>query len=320
MGSSPLPRSFYLRPTAEVAVDLLGRLLVRREGRRRRVVRIVEVEAYLGIEDRAAHTFGGRRTPRVEPMWGEGGHAYVFLVYGMHCCLNVVTREAGTPEAILIRAGEPVAGFGRAAVVATVRGVSYDRRVADVPVLTAPTLLIAMPQVLDPFFARTVVLLVHHDAEGSLGYIVNRTTEVRVEEICAGLDLAWQGSRDAVAHFGGPVQAGVVAILYREESPGSDAWAFHLPPDLYLSGSRDDLDRLVVAPPADFRLLLGYAGWGPGQIDQELLRGDWLTAEPSSELIFGRPPDSVWRSALESIGVDPGALPSLGQEDAGTVN
>lgn len=72
-----------------------------------RTLVIVETEAYLGTGDRAAHTWNGRRTRRVLPMWGPGGHAYVFRVYGMHDCLNVVTREEGCPEAVLIRAGVP---------------------------------------------------------------------------------------------------------------------------------------------------------------------------------------------------------------------
>lgn len=68
--------------------------------------RLVETEAYLGAADAAAHTWRGRRTPRVEPMYRDGGHLYVFLVYGMHCCANVVTREAGVGEAVLLRAAE----------------------------------------------------------------------------------------------------------------------------------------------------------------------------------------------------------------------
>ena len=101
----PLPTSFYRRETAAVARDLLGCRLIRRlPGGERRAVVIVETEAYLGEKDRAAHTWNGRRTPRVAPMWGPGGHAYVYFVYGMHYCLNVVTQRAGTPEAVLLRA------------------------------------------------------------------------------------------------------------------------------------------------------------------------------------------------------------------------
>jgi len=101
----PLPPSFYRRETAAVARGLLGCRLIRRlPGGKRRAVVIVETEAYLGVKDRAAHTWNGRRTPRVAPMWGPGGHAYVYFVYGMHYCLNVVTQREGVAEAVLLRA------------------------------------------------------------------------------------------------------------------------------------------------------------------------------------------------------------------------
>jgi DNA-3-methyladenine glycosylase len=104
----PLPKTFYRKATADVARALLGCRLTHRlpDGKTRSVI-LVETEAYLGVKDRAAHTWGGRRTPRVAPMWGEGGHAYVYFVYGMHFCMNVVTQRAGVPEAVLLRAGIP---------------------------------------------------------------------------------------------------------------------------------------------------------------------------------------------------------------------
>ncbi len=102
-----LPRTFYLRDTEQVARALLGCLLVRRTGGEERRLVVVETEAYLGVGDRAAHTWNGRRTRRVLPMWGDGGHAYVYRVYGLHNCLNAVTGEEGVPEAVLIRAAVP---------------------------------------------------------------------------------------------------------------------------------------------------------------------------------------------------------------------
>jgi len=104
------PREYYRRDTVCVARSLIGAWIARRYRGRWYGGRIVETEAYLGAGDRAAHSWGGRRTRRVEPMYADGGHLYVFLVYGMHCCANVVTRRAGVPEAVLLRAAEGPGG------------------------------------------------------------------------------------------------------------------------------------------------------------------------------------------------------------------
>jgi DNA-3-methyladenine glycosylase len=118
-GLRPLARGFYQRDTVEVARDLLGKLVVREVAGAVSVARLTEVEAYLGVADPAAHTFRGRRTPRVEVMWGEAGHLYVYFTYGMHHCANVVTRDAGVPEAVLLRGALPVHGV---AAVSSRRG------------------------------------------------------------------------------------------------------------------------------------------------------------------------------------------------------
>jgi DNA-3-methyladenine glycosylase len=109
----PLPTSFYRRPAETVARNLLGRYLVREVDGERLALRLVETEAYLGAPDRASHAWAGRRTPRNESLYLAGGHAYVYFIYGMHYCLNAVTGEAGVGSAVLLRAGEPIAGEER---------------------------------------------------------------------------------------------------------------------------------------------------------------------------------------------------------------
>jgi len=106
-----LPREFYARDARVVARELLGKRLVRILNGSRISARIVETEAYVGVEDKAAHFYGGLRTPRVEVIYGAPGFAYVFFVYGMHHCFNVVTGTAGSPQAALIRAAEPAEGL-----------------------------------------------------------------------------------------------------------------------------------------------------------------------------------------------------------------
>jgi DNA-3-methyladenine glycosylase len=110
---SVLDQAFFDRDTATVARELLGKVLVREIDGIRLWGRLVEVEAYLGPDDLAAHSRGGRRTPRTEVMFGAPGHAYVYFTYGMHWCLNFVTREEGVPQAVLVRALEPGPGVGR---------------------------------------------------------------------------------------------------------------------------------------------------------------------------------------------------------------
>jgi putative transcriptional regulator len=175
--------------------------------------------------------------------------------------------------------------------------------------LTAPVLLVAMPQVQDPTFHRSVVLLVRHEEEGSFGFIVNRATELRLQEVLEGMEVVWQGADDAVAHLGGPVQQHLGTVLFAPGPVETEADT-EVHPGIALTQHIGDLVRLAEAPPPQFRLLLGYAGWGAGQLIEEILRNDWLTAPVHSDLVFAADPGQVWADALRSMGVDPVALPS----------
>lgn len=106
-----LQRAFYQRDTLTVARELLGKYLVHDTQEGKTTGRIVEVEAYIGPDDAAAHSCGGIPTPRTQVMFGPGGYAYVYLIYGMYHCFNIVSHTVGKPEAVLIRALEPVEGI-----------------------------------------------------------------------------------------------------------------------------------------------------------------------------------------------------------------
>lgn len=125
-----LEPSFYARDTVRVARGLLGCLLVSTAGGRRTAGRIVEVEAYVGPHDPAAHGFGGRRTARNDRLFGTPGIAYVYFIYGMHWCFNAVTERDGYPAAVLVRALEPTEGLD---VMAARRGRDDPRALCSGP-------------------------------------------------------------------------------------------------------------------------------------------------------------------------------------------
>jgi len=131
---SRVPAVFYARDPREVAPELLGKILVRRDGKRIRAGRIVEVEAYLGAEDPAAHAAAGR-TKRNDVLFGPPGRAYVYFIYGFHYCLNVSCEPDGTPGGILFRALEPLAGIEEMYAARDLQ--PHDGRVTELKLLTS---------------------------------------------------------------------------------------------------------------------------------------------------------------------------------------
>lgn len=125
-----LDRAFYMRDALSVAAELPGKLLTHRSPEGLTRGRIVETEAYMGPGDRASHTHGGVPTPRTAVLFGEGGYAYVYLIYGLHYCLNIAVHTAGSPQAVLIRALEPLQGID---VMRRRRRIHDIRRLCDGP-------------------------------------------------------------------------------------------------------------------------------------------------------------------------------------------
>lgn len=176
----------------------------------------------------------------------------------------------------------------------------------------APGLLIAMPNLMDPNFFRAVVLVCAHTREGAFGLVVNQELEIPVAAICGEADIEWLGDQSQRVYCGGPVerQRGWLIHDSAVRFEGSQV----VDEGLALTTSQDGLVAYGREPSGRFRLVLGYAGWGAGQLEQEIAQGSWLTAPVSLELLFETPRSAVWSRALELVGVDPTHLVDAGTQ------
>jgi putative transcriptional regulator len=169
----------------------------------------------------------------------------------------------------------------------------------------APALLLSMPQLIDPNFHRTVVLLCEHTVDGAFGLVINRPTETSALE---AVRLTPPPARDGglALWSGGPVEPQRGWILMGSEP--EDTESVTVASGVYLSTSPILLRRLIETAPPRTRVLTGYAGWGPGQLDAELAASAWLIAEVEATLVFETPPASMWETAIRRLGADPGKL------------
>jgi putative transcriptional regulator len=166
-----------------------------------------------------------------------------------------------------------------------------------------------MPQLLDPNFRRTVVLLVHHDEDGTFGVVLNRPTPIRAPNLCETLEIEWQGAPDEGISWGGPVGPQTGWVIFDDESDIETGDAVtRLSEGLQFAGSLDVLRQVASDPPRNLRVLLGYAGWGPGQLESELAEGAWLVAPLSSEVVFEVDASSMWEHVVRSLGIEPATL------------
>ncbi len=170
----------------------------------------------------------------------------------------------------------------------------------------APALLLSMPQLMDPNFKQTVVLLCQHTEEGAWGLVLNRPTNKAATVLsqegepigeASGLDV-W---------VGGPVELERGCLLLGE-MPEEGA-AVRICDGLFLSGSPVLLQHLLQTQPPDrIRLLMGYAGWGPGQLEEELRQSAWLISDVDLDIVFETEASAMWETAIRRLGADPGTL------------
>jgi putative transcriptional regulator len=166
-----------------------------------------------------------------------------------------------------------------------------------------------MPQLLDPNFKRAVVLLIHHDAEGTFGVVLNRTTEIRASQLCESIEVEWHGDPEAEIYWGGPVQPQTGWVLFDAgEGEEDEEDVREVVPGVGFAGSLAVLRRMASEPPDQLRILLGYAGWGPGQLESELAQGAWLVAPADAAVVFETELDDMWTQVVRSLGIEPATL------------
>jgi putative transcriptional regulator len=169
----------------------------------------------------------------------------------------------------------------------------------------APGFLIAMPQLGDPNFQRSVVLMIEHSDGGAMGLVVNRASNLTLKDLGKGQQLrVASGIERQAVMVGGPVEPQRGFILH---DSGRVAEKHEVVPGLYLSVTLDALEPLLAEGSARLRFCLGYSGWAPQQLEKEISAGAWLFTEVAGDLLQGNPGD-LWDATLRAMGVEPAML------------
>jgi|SRR3990172_2283565 len=170
----------------------------------------------------------------------------------------------------------------------------------------APGFLIAVPQLMDPNFRQSVVLLLQQSAEGALGVVINRESPLFLRDLCRDHDISYAGDAEKHVRQGGPVQPEQGLVMYGSEHQDSEG---RLVVDgLHVSASTGTLTRLCNLKSGRFHCFAGYAGWGPGQLEREINEGAWIVTSVDARLVLDHPPEGIWTKALRDIGLDPAAI------------
>lgn len=175
-------------------------------------------------------------------------------------------------------------------------------------------LLIAMPAMTDPRFEHSVVFICAHSPEGAMGLIINKPAQdLSLGDILAQLDLdAGATAKATPVFFGGPVEMGRGFILHSGEYD-NDASTLKVDDRFSMTATRDILEAMAAGDgPAESLAALGYAGWSPGQLEDELMQNAWLTCDAETAIVFSDDHDGKWKAALAKLGIDPLLLSAEG--------
>jgi putative transcriptional regulator len=191
---------------------------------------------------------------------------------------------------------------------------SLQRDSGSISTSLAPGLLVASPNMKDARFKRAVILLAEASDEGALGFVINKSTHFTFSDISGdiGLKVARSIEQDAV-YYGGPVSEERGWVLFREESgvsdPDGEPAVIEVGQTLRVSPTIEVLRQFLLRPDTgEFRLLLGYAGWGPEQLEEEIIEGSWIPLDLDIDLVFRTPENEVWDAALGRLGLTAGAF------------
>ncbi len=174
-------------------------------------------------------------------------------------------------------------------------------------------LLVAMPSMQDVRFAQAVILVCAYSDKGAMGLIINKpSTDIRMSDVLDQLDIVpTQDASEMVVHYGGPVETGRGFVLHSTDYTSS-LHTLTVASQYGMTATLDILEEIARGTgPERALMMLGYAGWGPGQLEHELAHNAWLTADAAAPLVFQVPAAQKWAAALESIGVDPVSLSSV---------
>lgn len=175
-------------------------------------------------------------------------------------------------------------------------------------------LLIAMPGMSDPRFDRSVVFLCAHSSEGAMGLIVNKpSADLEIADLLRQIGVTPAETLDPMpVHFGGPVENGRGFVLHGADYTGNES-TLKVDASFGMTATVDILQQIAAGTgPAQCIMALGYAGWGPGQLESELQQNGWLTSDASLELVFGSDSSAKWERALRGLGINPLLLSSTG--------